>query len=555
MLLNRTIMLAAALMPLCESMAQPAIGEALRTGELQIPRPTKAKAPGPVIPSATKPAQPKSDTPINVVKVSLRGNRSMETEELRPLLAKLEGRTLTLGELDTACAEITETYRRRGYFLARAFLPEQDVTDGNLVIEISEAWLEFVRIDNSSLVTNGSIRRKLSAIEVGDVLQVDKLDEAIAAASELAGIIITDVSVSPGINQGATVMNLTARPTAQLSGAAYLDNYGVLYTGRNRFGYNLNYASPFERGDSLTLAGITTEKSGLASYLLRYESPLTQRWDAALNLSRTNYMLGESYAALGAQGFADTAEFEVMRTLRQGAGFKHHAAASVGHRKLEDEIGSTQLVTGRRDTFATLSYNYRGDLGDPSHGTTTRVVVRLTAGNISFDDAASQALDAAGSRTQGAYQKLDLMASHELFLNEDFSLHLSTRAQRSLDGKNLDGSQKIGLSGFDGVRAYSPSEMLGDNGYLLRSELRINTWARNEFSALPFLFLDNARSSGGNSASSVVTRSISAMGLGVACGQGSWRLNLEFAHRLENDQALAEPTSDSRILARLAVFF
>ena len=147
------------------------------------------------------------------------------------------------------------------------------------------------------------------------------------------------------------------------------------------------------------------------------------------------------------------------------------------------------------------------------------------------------------------------MASHEFLLSDDFSLHLSTRAQRSLDGKNLDGSQKIGLSGFDGVRAYSPSEMLGDNGYLLRSELRLNTWARNEFSTLPFLFLDNARSSGGNSASSVATRSISAMGLGVACGEGSWRLNLEFAHRLENDQALAEPTSDSRILARLAVFF
>ena len=181
MLLKRTIILAAALMPLCESMAQPAIGEALRTGELQIPRPSKGKVPGAAIPSATKPAQPKSDTPISVAKVSLRGNRSIETEELRPLLTKLEGRTITLGELDAACAEITDIYRRRGYFLARAFLPEQDVTDGNLVIEVSEAWLEFIRIDNSSLVTNGSIRRKLSAIEVGDVIQVDKVDEAVAA--------------------------------------------------------------------------------------------------------------------------------------------------------------------------------------------------------------------------------------------------------------------------------------------------------------------------------------------------------------------------------------
>jgi len=111
MLLKRTIILAAALMPLCESMAQPAIGEALRTGELQIPRPSKGKVPGAAIPSATKPAQPKSDTPISVAKVSLRGNRSIETEELRPLLTKLEGRTITLGELDAACAEITDIYR------------------------------------------------------------------------------------------------------------------------------------------------------------------------------------------------------------------------------------------------------------------------------------------------------------------------------------------------------------------------------------------------------------------------------------------------------------
>ncbi len=554
-MLTRSVLLAAALLPLCQASGQPAIGEALRTGDLQLPRPPKAQPAEPALTSPQITPKAASADRISVRKINIRGNRSVDASEFQPLVTRLEGKELTIGELEDACARITETYRKRGYFLARAYLPAQDVTDGVLSIEIAEAWLEFVRIDNQSLASNGAIRRKFSAIEVGDVITTDKVEEAIAAVSELAGIVISEVSVSPGLNQGATIINLTTGATAAFTGAAYVDNYGVLYTGQHRFGCNLSYASPFQAGDLLTFAGITTEQSGLTSYLFRYDRPIARRWDAAINLSRTNYALGDAYAALGAQGFADTVEAELTRTLKQGRGFKHHVSASLGHRRLEDEITTTQLTTSRQDTFASLAYHYRKDHEHTLQGAQTRAFVRLTAGDIRFEDAASGSIDAAGARTQGSYQKIDAMASHELVLNEDFSLHLSSRAQLSLDGKNLDGSQKIGLSGFDGVRAYSPSEMLGDNGYLLRTELRAHSWARNEFSVLPFLFLDNARASGGNSSSPVIGRSISAMGLGMTCGEGAWRLNLEFAHRLDNSTPVSEPTSDSRILARLAVFF
>lgn len=552
--LLRALLLTAATLPLAGAV-QPGISEALRTGDLDLRKPAKPAAKFSVKPSAQSAPSEAGTARFLVKSVVLRGLRSIEESELSSIINKLEGKEANLADLEKACSQITDYYRRRGYFLARAFLPEQEVTNGTITIEVTEAWLEFINIENSSPVSDDMIRRKMGAITVGDVLTTDRIESAIASAGELAGVTLTDVSLSPGLNQGATTINVTALSTSRLAGAAYLDNYGSLYTGKNRLGYNVAYASPFGRGDMLTLAGVTTEKAGLSSYLLRYDNPINHRWDASLTLSRTTYTLGESYAALDAHGTADSIDTEVSRTLSQGAGFKHSVSAGLGYRKLRDEIGATALVTPKHDAYATFGYGYRRDHDGNLTGAQTKASVKLTCGSISFEDAAARSLDAAGSNTQGAYQKIEASLAHEFVLTPEFSLLLSVRGQQTLSGKNLDGSQKIGLSGSDGVRAYSSSELMGDNGYLIRSELRLNSWTRQRFALLPFLFMDKAHSSGGNASSAVTSRSISDLGLGLTATGESWRLNVELAHRLESDPALSEPTPDNRLLVRLAYFF
>ncbi len=552
-LLN-SLLLAAATLPLAGA-GQPGIAEALRTGDLDFRKPAKPAAKFTVKPSDLNSSSEVGTGRFHVKTVILSGIRSIGESELRPIIDEIEGREASLADLEKACSRITDHYRRHGYFLARAFLPEQEVTNGTVTIEVTEAWLEFINIDNSSPVSDGMIRRKMGAITVGDVLNTEKIESAIASAGELAGVTLVDVSLSPGLNQGATTINVTALPTGSLTGAAYLDNYGSLYTGKNRLGYNIAYASPFGRGDMLTLAGVTTEKSGLSSYLLRYDNPITHRWDVSLTLSRTTYTLGENYASLDAHGVADAIDTELSHTLSQGAGFKHSLTAGFGYRKLKDEIGSSALVTPKQDTFAAVAYAFRRDHEGQLPGAQTRASVKLTGGNISFQDDTARSLDASGSKTQGTYQKLEASLAHEFVLDPNFSLLLSIRGQQTLNGKNLDGSQKIGLSGSDGVRAYSSSELMGDNGYLIRTELRINSWLRQRTPLTPCLFMDNAHSSGGNSSSAVTSRSISDLGLGLTANGESWRLNLELAHRLENAPALSEPTGDNRLLARLAFFF
>ncbi|MGI9110368.1 MAG: ShlB/FhaC/HecB family hemolysin secretion/activation protein [Opitutales bacterium] len=552
--LFHVLLLSAATLPLA-GVGQPGIAEALRTGDLDLRKPGKPAAKFSVRTSAQSTDSEAGSVRFLVKRVVLRGLRSIEESELRSLIDTLEGKESSLADLEKACSRITDYYRRHGYFLARAFLPEQEVSNGTITIEITEAWLEFINIDNSSPVSDGMLRRKMGAITVGDVLTTEKIESAIASAGELAGVTLTDISLSPGLNQGATTINVTALPTGRLTGAAYLDNYGSLYTGKNRLGYNVAYASPFGRGDMLTLAGVTTEKSGLSSYLLRYDNPINSRSDVSLTLSRTTYTLGESYASLDAHGVSDSIDTELSHTLLQGAGFKHSLTAGLGHRKLKDEIGSTALVTPKQDTYATVAYAFRRDHEGLIPGAKTKASVKLTGGSISFRDAAARSLDASGSMTQGAYQKVEGILTHEFVLDPDFSLLLSIRGQQTLNGKNMDGSQKIGLSGSDGVRAYSSSELMGDNGYLIRSELRLNSWTRQRFALLPFLFVDKAHSSGGNASSAVTSRSISDLGLGLTATGESWRLNLELAHRLESDPALSEPTAENRLLARLAYFF
>src|SRR5690606_38333014 len=89
--------------------------------------------------------QIETDTPVasgglevQVDSFRVTGAETFNADTLEGLVADLAGSTLTLGELQQAAARITSYYRERGYFLSRAYLPEQDVSGGVITIAVLE---------------------------------------------------------------------------------------------------------------------------------------------------------------------------------------------------------------------------------------------------------------------------------------------------------------------------------------------------------------------------------------------------------------------------------
>ncbi|TMH37486.1 MAG: hypothetical protein E6H56_17065 [Betaproteobacteria bacterium] len=87
---------------------------------------------GALLQTAQLPTTPEGKVLIRSIRIT--GTTVFLPEELRLLVAGVEGQELSLAEIEALAARITSYYRSRGYVIARAYVPPQRVQDGILEI-------------------------------------------------------------------------------------------------------------------------------------------------------------------------------------------------------------------------------------------------------------------------------------------------------------------------------------------------------------------------------------------------------------------------------------
>ena len=534
------------------SMTSAAIGGPATIGE-QLRE--AARMPGkPSIPKLeVTPSKPDSDKNAGerfmVRKITVKGADLLSEEEMASLKGEIEGRTIGLEALDRLCSQLTASCRKKGHFLSRAYLPQQEIKDGEVVIVILEARLESTHIVNASYVNDETVLMRLGATSKGTPATEESMGTAIASVSDLPGLQIIKAAVSPGRETGGTILTLTTIPSERLRGLAYIDNHGAKYTGRNRIGASLIVASPTGTGDEIGVSVLRSLNAGLNSGLFRYEKPLSMRCNAFLSASHADYALGEQYTELQAHGKSDSFEAGVITTLRRNLDTKLHCTVTIGHRKLNDQMDAVSSQNPKKDDYASASMALQHTPTGGGQGHHLDASIGLMGGNISFLDQTSQSLDLAGSNTQGSYGIVEAEIRYTQKVSSNSSLSLLARAQQTLDSKNIDGSRRLGITGPDGLRAYSPSDLLGDNASFVRAEYQTATALNGEYEATCGFFAEHGRVSGGGDASEIASRSLSDFGMSLKISKSKWSLDASVAFAV-NKNYLSEAPGDARLLLK-----
>ena len=523
-----------------------AIGEQLREATRL---PGKPSTPKLEVPPAKPYTKNNEEAHFTVRKISIKGDDLLSEEETVSLKGEIEGKTIGLEALDRLCAQLTASCRKKGHFLARAYLPQQEITDGEVVIVILEARLESTNIVNASHVKDETVFMRLGMISKGAPATEESVSMAIASVSDLPGLQILKAAVSPGRETGGTILTLTTTPSERLRGLAYIDNHGAKYTGRNRIGASLIVASPTGTGDEIGVSVLRSLNAGLNSGLFRYEKPLSMRCNAFLSASHADYALGEQYTELQAHGKSDSFEAGVITTLHRNLDTKFNCTVTVGHRKLNDQMDAVSSQNPKEDDYvsASLAFQHTPTGGGQRHHLDASI--GLMGGNISFLDQTSQSLDLAGSNTQGSYGIVEAELRYTQKLSSSSSLSLLARAQQTLDSKNIDGSRRLGITGPDGLRAYSPSDLLGDNASFIRAEYQCATTLNGEYEAISGFFAEYGRVSGGNNASEIASRSLSDFGVNLKISKSKWSFDASAAFAV-NKNYLSEAPGDARLLLK-----
>ncbi|RDU95221.1 ShlB/FhaC/HecB family hemolysin secretion/activation protein [Trinickia dinghuensis] len=446
-------------------------GKALQETKPALP-PAEKQAPEPVIEQPEEPplALPANQT-LTVKAFRFEGAEFIPETDLQTAVASYKGRALSMADIEAAADRVTALYRSRGYLVARAYVPRQDANGGVLTLRVVVGKYGKVSIRNRSRVRDRQVEGDFSGLRGNQAVTREALERAMLLVGDLPGATLPTVSISPGQAPGTSDFDVAVGPGKRYGGYATFDNYGSRYTGDYRFSVGASLYSPFGLGDSLNFTGMSSTNAGLYDGRLAYSAPLgTSGLRGELAIGSTRYKLGDAFAPLDAQGYANSLEanfsYPIVRTRSQNL----TATVNLVGRDMRDELGSVNQVTTRHlyaGTFGLTHERYGQLFGRNAYLTLTG---GLTVGRLDIAEPAMKAANEAGADTVGGYGRADFSILGRLAVTDTLSASASLNLQRAIH-RNLDSSEQLLISGTQGVLAYQEAGS-GDNGYLANVNLR-----------------------------------------------------------------------------------
>ena len=468
---------------------------------------------------------------------------------------------ITVEQLDEIALKITETYREAGFILATAFVPEQEVRDGVIRINVLEGRMGDVQVANN-VIYEDNVISAIFTEEIGQAVTEERVESALRRINDLPGVRVRG-SFSPGDNVGETRLNLNVLEERAWTSSVILDNHGSATTGEGRIFANTEWINLWDRGHRLAVGLLRSEGPDSTTYgLVNYTMPFTKDGKGTLkgSISSNEFVVGATPELPEITGETDnvslTGSYQFIRARTRSLS----AEASYTFKDALFEVeGIGTLSTDQKiESFAVFT-NYT-QLWDDQ--------LLLLTGRLGIDQGH---IMEGGLRDQSTnFTKLafnaNVLKRFDIYnwLTKDrsfFNFVFKTATQYT--EKQLPTVEKFSLGGPNGVRAFSVSDVSVDSGatagfelyfdMLIDPALGNNNWPLEPLK--PFLFFDygygTARSLTGGSDRDAV---IKGYGLGMRIvWPGRAVANLIFAspHSASYEDDFLQAQGESRVFIDL----
>ena len=394
-------------------------------------------------------------------------------------LQRLQG--LTIGQLQQVADTVTKYYHDKGYFLARAVIPAQEIKDGVVNIRVLEGRLEKVQTSGNKMYSDKVLASPFKQ-DIGELVTIGRTENALLTLTKYPGLSAAGV-FRPGDDVGTTDIVINVQHETPVDGSLRYDNDGTAFTGRKRLIGNIDWNNPTGASDLLTVtalhtygsenttsnAAIANSQKGGSNYgQIRYEHPLFDAYDRwAFAVSRNSFSVGGITPVGGVSkigtwswehDYVRSREFNMIGTLDLS-------------RKRADTVtnaGATSTLTGR-DDLAVLGYQLNLDSVNTASNTISSSYVRYEHGfggvlGVPSTFPKPSRFGSCGQACPTGPVFNRLVANYQLFKNLPSNQGLLFRVNGQYSRNLLTSLEQYVMGGPDSVRGAPTSQFLTDRG-------------------------------------------------------------------------------------------
>jgi hemolysin activation/secretion protein len=413
--------------------------------------------------------------------------------ELERRTRALTGPQRSFSDVQRALEAVERAYSEAGYNAVQVLLPEQELEHGEVRLQIVEAQLGRVLVEDNKFFDEANIRASVPALAPGAAPNITQIARNLNLANENPAKKAT-VLLRSGEREGTVDAVVRVADEDWLKFAITLDNTGTPETGRLRLGLGLQNANLFGLDHVLNLQYVgapysnSTNDEGQPDHLSIKPSDRVLILGAGYRVPL--YALGDSLDFVAGYSDVDSGTVQGLFNVA-GAGtifagrythnlnaiddYNHRLVFALDYRAYDNsgvQIASTGMQLIPDITVHPWSLSYAGQLRQAGGETSFSLGY---AQNIPGGNDGSQA-DFCAVRNNGygvcapaRYHILQPALTHSLVLPADWQLRVAANGQWTRD--QLIPGEQFGLGGMDSVRGFYDREVTGDRGYRGSGEL------------------------------------------------------------------------------------
>lgn len=429
-----------------------------------------ASAQAPATPPAAV-ASSDASRKVDVVEYIVRGNTALDVRDIEAAVTPFLGPERTMKDIEGARDALLAAYQAKGFQSVYVDLPEQQVTEGVVFLQVNETRVGRVRVVGSEYTSPVDIRDQVPALKEGQVPDFNQAQVELTALNRGPKRQVMPL-VKQGAMPGTMDVDLKVEDESPWRASVGLNNDYSADTKQLRASASIGHDNLWQMGHSASLSffGAPQDLSQTQVFSASYTAPIPgTNWA----IEASGYKSDSEVATVGGTdvlGKGHSIGVKATYTVPNTGNWYHALSAGVDFKDNEEalRLGGTGDVVPLKYAPITLGYNGFLQTERSQYG----IGLSIVAGTRSSFGYGSgwQEFDYKRYKSSPSFMVLkgDLNGSHTFEGDSQLGFRLSGQ----LSDSPLISSEQMAAGGMNSVRGYLSAESTGDFGLVGSLEWR-----------------------------------------------------------------------------------